>query len=228
MNPLIYSVEDDLNIQNVIKIALQNSNFDIALFSDAQTMFNELKSKKPDLFLLDIMLPNMDGLKILKKLKSESKFQKIPVMMLSAKSSEIDKVIGLDYGADDYMIKPFGVLELVSRVKALLRRYKDVETKTDIVIGNLVIKPNKYKCEYKGKEIELTKKEFDLLKMLANNRRDIVSREEILNVVWGYEYIGETRTVDVHIKEIRKKLKSAGISEKTIETARGIGYKLIL
>ncbi|XFA98383.1 response regulator transcription factor [Candidatus Izemoplasma sp. B36] len=228
MKPLIYSVEDDLNIQNVIKIALKNSNFEVEMFDNAKSMFETLKNKKPNLLLLDVMLPDMDGIEILKKLKLNPRFQNIPVMMLSAKSNEIDKVIGLDFGADDYMTKPFGVLELVSRIKALLRRFNNNNSDKQIVINDLVLTPKKYKCEYKDKEIEFTKKEFNLLKILMEKHGDIVSREEILNIVWGYEYIGETRTVDVHIKELRKKLKNAGIQEKTIETARGIGYKFIL
>lgn len=228
MKPLIYSIEDDLNIQNVIQIALKNSNFDVELFHDGKSMFKELNNKKPNLFLLDIMLPDIDGIQILKKLRSDSRFHQIPIMMLSAKSSEIDKVIGLDFGADDYMIKPFGVLELVSRVKALLRRFNKTNENNSIVVGDLVLTPKKYTCAYKDKKIDFTKKEFNLLKLLMEKQGDIVSREEILNIVWGYEYVGETRTVDVHIKELRKKLKNAGIEEKSIETARGIGYKFIL
>lgn len=228
MRPLIYSVEDDLNIQNVIKIALQNSNFDIRLFSEAEAMFQALNDQKPSLFLLDIMLPNTDGLEILRILKASSEHRQIPVMIISAKTSEIDKVIGLDIGADDYLVKPFGVLELVSRVKALLRRSSNILCNETITAGALSLIPNKFKCTYQNKTIIFTKKQFELLKLLMVKHGDVVSRDEILNEIWGYEYVGETRTVDVHIKEIRKKLKQAGISDKTIETVRGIGYTFVL
>lgn len=228
MKPLIFSVEDDLNIQNVIQIALKNSNYEIQLFDNANALFSALEFQKPDLFLLDIMLPDTDGLKILQKLKSNPKFHMIPVMIISAKISEIDRVIGLDSGADDYLIKPFGVLELVSRVKALLRRFKPESSSAIIQIGDLELNSKKYECKYQNTQIVFTKKQFDLLKLLMENYQTIVSRNDILNIVWGFEYIGETRTVDVHIKEIRRKLKDAGIEDTTIETVRGIGYKFVL
>lgn len=228
MRPLIFSVEDDLNIQNVIQIALKNSNFEIQSFNNANTLYAALDNQKPDLFLLDIMLPGIDGLDILKTLKSNPQFHNIPVMIISAKITEIDRVIGLDSGADDYLVKPFGVLELVSRVKALLRRFKSDTTSFKITIGKLELDTKKYECKYNQKPITLTKKQFDLLKLLMENHQTIVSRNDILNIVWGFEYIGETRTVDVHIKEIRRKLKNIGINDTTIETIRGIGYKFVL
>ena len=228
MKPLIYSVEDDINIQNVIQIALNNSNFDIKTFSDAQDLFVALNKQTPDLFLLDIMLPDVNGIEILKKIRENPKYALIPVMIISAKVSEIDRVIGLDSGADDYMIKPFGVLELVSRVKALLRRTKNQENNESIMVGDLVINQNKHICQYQGKEIILTRKQFELLFLLMEKNNEIISRDEILNAVWGYEYIGETRTLDVHVKEIRKRLREAGINETAIETIRGIGYRFVL
>ncbi len=228
MKPLIFSVEDDLNIQNVIQIALKNSNFDIHTFSDAKALYTALEKEKPDLFLLDIMLPDTDGLDILKKLKSNPKFHNIPVMIISAKITEVDRVIGLDLGADDYLIKPFGVLELVSRVKALLRRYKSEQSSDSMLINGLELNTKKYECIYKQNQIVFTKKQFDLLKLLMEKHNTIVSRNDILNIVWGFEYIGETRTVDVHIKEVRRKLKEAGVKGQTIETVRGIGYKFVL
>ena len=228
MKPMIFSVEDDLNIQNVIQIALQNSNFDIHLFDNAKLLFNALEQATPDLILLDIMLPDTSGLEILKKIKQTPKYYKIPVMIISAKISEIDRVIGLDAGADDYLVKPFGVLELVSRVKALLRRTQAQPSSSIITIGDLTLDTKKYECAYKGKSIVFTKKQFDLLRLLMENHQTIVSRNDILNIIWGYEYIGETRTVDVHIKEIRRKLKNAGVEVQSIETIRGIGYKFVL
>ena len=229
MKQLIYSIEDDLNIQNVIQIALQNSNFKVSLFSEAASMFKKLENEKPDLFLLDIMLPNMNGLEILKKLKSNLKHRETPIMIISAKSSEIDKVIGLDIGADDYLIKPFGVLELISRAKALLRRKRKTENINAIIIaGQLVINPKKYSCTYNNIEISFTKKQFDLLKLLVEQKGNIVSRDSALNIIWGYDFVGETRTLDVHIKEIRRKLRNAGAEDYAIETVRGVGYKYIL
>jgi two-component system alkaline phosphatase synthesis response regulator PhoP len=228
MRQLIFSVEDDHNIQNVIQIALSNSNFDIRMFENGNQLFETLETEVPNLFLLDLMLPDIDGLGILKKLKSNPKYYNIPVMIISAKVSEVDKVIGLDLGADDYLVKPFGVLELVSRVKALLRRTTPKEDISKTEINGLVINPKKYICSYKEREIIFTKKQFDLLYLLMSNHNEIVSRDDILNKVWGYEYVGETRTVDVHVKEIRRKLKEVGILEPTIETIRGIGYRFVL
>ncbi|MFO7969527.1 MAG: winged helix-turn-helix domain-containing protein [Bacillota bacterium] len=228
MKKLIFSVEDDLNIQNVLKIALENSQFEIVNFSDAKSMFNKLKSTVPDLFLLDIMLPDIDGLEIIKYLKKNKELKNIPIMIISAKTSEIDKVIGIDLGADDYLIKPFGVLELVSRVKALLRRAKTIEENDDLSINNLNLDIKHYMATYKNNNLDLTKKQFSLLKLFMENHQKTLSREEILNKIWGYDFVGETRTLDVHIKEIRKKLKNAGLEEQVIQTIRGIGYKFVL
>lgn len=228
MKPVIFSVEDDINIQNVIKIALKNSNFDIQVFDDGDSLFDVLETEIPDLVLLDLMLPKHNGLEILKKMKDNPKYHDIPVMIISAKVSEIDKVVGLDAGADDYLIKPFGVLELVSRVKAILRRYKSEEETSLLQINGLIIDEKQYLCTYEDNTVSLTRKEFELLVLLAKNKDKIVTREEILNIVWGFEYIGESRTVDVHIKEIRKKLKQSGLEDKAIETIRGIGYRFIL
>ena len=228
MKPLIFSVEDDFNIQNVIRIALENLNYDIRLFKDAVSLFSALKELTPDLFLLDVMLPDLDGIGILKILKSKPKYHDIPVMIISAKISEIDRVIGLDSGADDYLVKPFGVLELISRVKALLRRYRPTEENEIISINELVINSKKFTCHYKETPIVFSKKQFELLKLLMKNNQSIVSRHDILNIIWGYEYVGETRTVDVHIKEIRRKLKLVGTPDRIIETIRGIGYRFVL
>ncbi|MDY0317939.1 MAG: response regulator transcription factor [Candidatus Izemoplasmatales bacterium] len=226
--PIIYSVEDDLNIQNVIRIALQNTQFEIVCFSNAHDLFNQLEKSMPDLFLLDIMLPDMDGIEIIKKIKKQHKLKNIPIMVISAKTSEIDKVIGLDTGADDYLIKPFGVLELVSRVKALLRRNIELLEEDSISINGLSINKKEYSANYDNKIIRFTKKQFELLEYLMQKKDKLITRDEILNNVWGYDFFGETRTLDVHIKELRKKLKNAGIIEPTIETIRGVGYKFVL
>jgi two-component system, OmpR family, alkaline phosphatase synthesis response regulator PhoP len=228
MKPLIFSVEDDLNIQNVFNIALQNSNFAVEIFDDAEKLFNRLKVKKPDLFLLDIMLPDMDGIEIIKKIKKDPNLKNIPIMVVSAKISEVDKVIGLETGADDYLVKPFGVLELVSRVKALLRRAYRSEEGEILQVGELKLDTSNRECKYKDNSITFTKKQFELLEYLIRNHLKIVTREELLQMIWGYSFIGESRTLDVHIKDIRKKLKEAGLDKKAIETVRGVGYKLIL
>jgi len=228
MKPLVYSVEDDLNIQNVIKIALENSQFEIVNFETAKELFKKLEDMSPDIFLLDIMLPDMDGLEIIKKLKSNSKYNRIPIMVISAKTSEVDRVIGIDLGADDYLIKPFGVLELVSRVKALLRRNEDLNQPKLLEIKGLVLDPHNYSLKYNNQNLALTKKQIDLVKYFMENHQKTVTRDDILNKVWGYEFLGESRTLDVHVKEIRKKLKEAGIEEPAVETIRGVGYKFIL
>lgn len=228
MKPMIFSVEDDTNIQNVIQIALTNSNYDIQTFQDAVSLFDALKRETPDLFLLDVMLPDENGIQILKRLKADSTYNQIPVMIISAKSSELDRVIGLDSGADDYLVKPFGVLELVSRIKALLRRYQTEDVPPVLQIGPVEINQNNYTCHVSGREISLTHKQFDLLFFLMQKSKEVVSREDILNKIWGYEFIGETRTLDVHIKEIRRKLHEAGLETKAIETVRGVGYRFIL
>jgi two-component system alkaline phosphatase synthesis response regulator PhoP len=228
LKPIIYSVEDDLNIQNVIRIALQNTQFEIVCFDNAHEMFNQLEKSTPDLFLLDIMLPDMDGIEIIKRIKKQHRLKNIPIMIISAKASEIDKVIGLDTGADDYLIKPFGVLELVSRVKALLRRNDSNAEEDSINIKGLTINKKEYTALYDNKLIRFTKKQFELLEYLMTKPERLISKDEILNNVWGYDFFGETRTLDVHIKELRRKLKIAGINQEVIETIRGIGYKFVL
>lgn len=228
MRPLIFSVEDDINIQNVIKIAMQNSQLDIECFDNAKDLFKKLEEKVPDLFLLDIMLPDMNGLDIIRKIKKFERFRQIPIMIISAKTSEIDRVIGIDLGADDYMIKPFGILELIARVKALLRRNgKSIEENT-LEINGLLLNKTEHSVNYKNNQIIFTKKQFDLLEYFMQRNTKLLSREELINNVWGYDFIGESRTLDVHIKEIRRKLKLAGINGDTIKNIRGVGYKFVL
>ena len=178
---------------------------------------------KPSLILLDIMLPEEDGLSILKKLRSSPATKKIPIMMVTAKGSEYDKVIGLDNGADDYIAKPFGMMELIARVKALLRRTGKEETETEYTIGCLYVSPAKHIVQVDGKDVTLTYKEFELLSMFLKSGDVVLTRDRLLNEIWGYSFDGENRTVDVHIRTLRQKLGPAG---DLIETVRGVGYKL--
>ncbi len=225
---LIFSVEDDKNIQNVIQIALQNSGFEVQMFSESKTFFSAMETDVPELILLDVMLPGMDGISMMKTIKANPNWKRVPIMMVSAKGTEIDKVIGLDLGADDYLTKPFGVLELVSRVKALLRRTTEKPSLDLLEIKGLSLNAKEYICTYYENPINFTSKEFQLLKLLMQNHQRIVTRDDILNIVWGYDFFGETRTLDVHIKELRMKLSKAGIEDEAIQTIRGVGYKFVL
>ena len=198
-------------------------------FSAAKDMFKELERGIPNLILLDIMLPGIDGLSIIKTLKANEKYQAIPIMVISAKASEIDKVIGIDLGADDYLVKPFGVLELVSRVKALLRRNTKQEQKSQTIeINGLVLDKKSHEVFYLTKEIVLTKKQFELLEYLMSKPNKTLTREDLLNQVWGFDFVGESRTLDVHIKELRRKMQISGIDKTSIETVRSVGYKFVL
>ncbi|HKL47594.1 MAG TPA: response regulator transcription factor [Candidatus Izemoplasmatales bacterium] len=228
MKTLIYVVEDDLNIQHVIKIALENSQFHVVSFEDAKTMFQSLKKQIPHLFILDIMLPGMDGLKIIQTLRNKSDYKDIPMLIVSAKSSEIDRVVGLDIGADDYLVKPFGVLELVSRVKALLRRFQKEKPKDIIEVNGLSLNQATHELSYKERAIPITNKQFDLMKYMMINAKTILSREKLLNAVWDYDFVGESRTLDVHIKELRKRIFELTNRKDIIETIHGVGYRLSL
>ena len=179
--------------------------------------------KRQKLVLLDIMLPGEDGIEILKKLRNNAKTKNIPVIMVTAKGSEYDKVVGLDTGADDYITKPFGMMELVSRIKAVLRRTTREKEETKYQIGNLVIDVEKHKVKVDGKSVTLTLKEFELLEKLMKNRHIVLTRDRLLEEIWGYDFSGETRTVDVHVRTLRQKLGDAG---ELIETVRGVGYRI--
>ena len=227
MIPLIYSVEDDINIAKVIQIAMQNSGYEFQSFFDSKHFFEAMDIKQPDLVLLDIMLPDLDGIEVLKKIKKSPLFKSIPIMIISAKTSEIDKVIGLDAGADDYMQKPFGVLELISRVKSLLRRYHNQEEVLIIEIGDLKLDLTEHQLLFKNQVINLTVKEFQLMKLLMQSPNKTLTREEIFSQVWGYDFLGETRTLDVHIKELRLKLTTVKANPEAIQTIRGVGYKFV-
>ena len=225
MGKWIYYVEDDTSIRELVLYALKTAEFQVMGFENAASFYKRMKEQQPDLILLDIMLPDEDGVSILKKLKSRPDTENIPVIMMTAKSSEYDKVLGLDSGADDYITKPFGVMELISRVKAVIRRSDRSKGSAGEVlkIGELVLDEQKHEVYDRGQEVSLTFKEFELLSYLMKNRGLVLSRDKILNTIWNYEYEGESRTVDVHIGSLRQKLGTCGDFIKTI---RGIGYKI--
>ena len=218
---LIYIVEDDKNISEIESFSLKNAGHQTVEFPDGRSFYKELAEKKPDLILLDIMLPDEDGLSILRKIREKRETKRIPVIMVTAKTTEIDKVKGLDNGADDYMTKPFGVMELVSRVKALLRRTGEQDAEKVIKIGDLVIDDEKRKVFVSGSAVELTYKEYELLHYLAQNQEIVLPRDSIMEHIWHANGEIESRTLDVHIKTLRHKLGDAG---KYIKTVRNVGY----
>ncbi len=220
---MIYFVEDDSNIRELVVYTLNSTGFDAIGFPRPSEFWKALKAKTPDLILLDIMLPEEDGLSILKKLRSEPETASVPVIILTAKADEFDKVKGFDLGADDYVPKPFGMMELVARVKAVLRRVERETAPSEYTIGALYVCPKKHKVKVNGETVVLTLKEFDMLCYLLENKGIVLSRDQILNKVWGYSFDGESRTVDVHIRTLRQKLKEGG---DAISTIRGIGYKI--
>lgn len=222
----IYCVEDDESIRELILYALKSADYQVAGFEKGSDFFRALKDELPSLILLDIMLPEEDGIEILKKLKTESAYQKIPVIMITAKSSEYDKVKGLDSGADDYITKPFGIMELLSRIRAVLRRYEENDSSSTLIcLGDLSIDYNKRTVLFCEQPCELTYKEFELLYYLVKNQGIVLSREKILAAVWGFDFEGETRTVDMHIKTLRQKLEACGCID-LIKTVRSVGYKI--
>lgn len=220
---MIYCLEDDRSIRELIIYALKTGGFEAIGFSESRSFYEALDENLPSLILLDIMLPGKDGMEILKSLKSSAKTRNIPVIMLTAKSSEYDKVLGLDSGADDYITKPFGIMELLSRVKAVLRRSGYVVNASELSIGRLWMDIDRHVVKADGQGVTLTFKEFELLKFMLENAGIVLTRDKLLEEVWGYDYEGETRTVDVHIRTLRQKLGEAGA---VIETVRGVGYKL--
>ncbi len=220
---MIYFVEDDSNIRELVVYTLNSTGFDAIGFSRPSEFWKAIKAETPSLILLDIMLPEEDGLSILKKLRSESETASVPVIILTAKADEFDKVKGFDLGADDYVPKPFGMMELVARVKAVLRRVERETSPSDYTIGALYVCPKKHIVKVNGENVVLTLKEFDMLCYLLENKGIVLSRDQILNKVWGYSFDGESRTVDVHIRTLRQKLKEGG---DAISTIRGIGYKI--
>ena len=222
---MIYLVEDDNSIRELVAYTFNTAGLEAEGFDKPSLFWEALEKRKPDLVLLDIMLPEEDGIQILQKLRQRQDTKKLPVIMLTAKGSEYDKVMGLESGADDYVSKPFGMMELLARVKALLRRTEDLRPAQEnrYVIGDLTVNQKRHEVLVKGEAVTLTKKEFDMLCYLLENKGMVLTRDQLLNQIWGYDFDGENRTVDVHIRTLRQKLGDCGTY---IETIRGIGYKM--
>ncbi|MDO5291964.1 MAG: response regulator transcription factor [bacterium] len=218
---LVYIVEDDKNISEIESFALKNSGHTTMEFGSAKGFHKQMMDRLPDLILLDVMLPDEDGLSILKKLRSVTETRKIPVIMVTAKTTELDKVKGLDIGADDYLTKPFGVMELISRVKALLRRASGMEEEKFLTLANIFVDGEKHAVYVDDVQVELTYKEYELLKLLVQNQGIVMQRDIIMERIWGMDYEGESRTLDVHIKTLRQKLGDTG---SRIKTVRNVGY----
>lgn len=223
MGLLIYVVEDDKNICEIESYALKNSGYDVEEFGCATDFYKRLKVRIPDLVLLDIMLPDEDGLSIVQKLRGEKETKELPIILVTAKSSELDKVKGLDRGADDYISKPFGIMELISRVKALLRRSNRIQVEKNMQLDDISMNVESRMVFVQGEPLELTYKEFELCKLFLQNVGVVLQREVIMNRVWGTDYEGESRTLDMHIKTLRHKLGTQG---QHIKTVRNVGYRM--
>ena len=220
---MIYILEDDNSIRELVVYSLKNSGMDAMGFERPSDLWKQMEMEKPSLLLLDIMLPEEDGLAILQRLRSRPETHRLPIIMLTAKSSEYDKVKGLDAGADDYVVKPFGIMELISRIRALLRRVKEDKEENCYSVQSLEVYPDKHQVKAGGETVELTLKEFELLNLLISHPEMVFTREQIQDKIWGYAFDGESRTVDVHIRTLRQKLGDCG---KLIKTVRGVGYRL--
>ena len=221
MNTKALVIEDDVNIADLLRLYLEKEGFEVAIAGDGRSGLDKFEQFQPSVVLLDIMLPVMDGWQVLSEIRKTSK---TPVIMLTAKGTEYEKVRGLDLGADDYIPKPFGMMELISRVRALLRRAGDTREQTDEYrAGGLVVNTSKHTVTVNGKPVSLSLKEFEVLRLLLENRGKVLTRSSLLDAIWGYEFDGETRTVDVHMRNLRKKLGPCG---SIIGTVRGVGYKI--
>lgn len=222
----VFIVEDDANIRELVRCTLEAFSYKVSAFESAEEML--AYGKTPSVYILDIMLPGIDGIETLRRLKSNPSTKKIPVMMLTAKTSEIDKVTGLDSGADDYLPKPFGILELSARLRAVLRRaYPANEQVRHIEKNGIKIDLDKHEASKDGEPLELTLKEYELLTLLMQSCDRVVTRDELLNTIWGYEFVGETRTLDMHIKSLRAKLADDAEHPRYIKTVRGVGYRFV-
>ena len=223
----ILVIDDEEHILELLKFNLELSGFDVCVSTEANQTIELIGREKPDLLLLDWMLPKISGIDILKKIRQDEDIYDLPVIMLTAKNMEDDKIQGLNVGADDYITKPFSIKELMARINTVLRRYR-ISDKSQPVIeaGNIVLNIDQYKLTVDGLKVDLTRKEFELLKLLMENRGKVLKRDYLLEKVWGYEFYGETRTVDVHIRHLRKKLGLDETSENGIDTIRGLGYKM--
>ena len=220
---MIWCVDDDNTIRDIEVYTLTQTSFEAKGFADGISMLEALKTEKPELIVLDIMLPGKDGVEILKEIRINPETRKIPVIMATAKGTEMDKIQGLDTGADDYLVKPFGVMEMVSRIKAVLRRCEPDEKEEVLSIGEITLSDKEHLVTVNGEKVVLTFKEFEILKLFMSNPGIVFSRDKLLSEVWGIDYLGESRTVDMHIKTLRQKLGDAGA---LIETVIGVGYKM--
>lgn len=219
----ILVVEDEPSIVTLLQFNLEQAGFEVIVAMDGKEALERATTENPQLIILDLMLPQLDGLEVCKRLRSQNNM--VPILMLTAKDDELDKILGLELGADDYLTKPFSPREVVARVKAILRRAEQtaqpISEMDEIVVGELVIRPDDYEVYYRGRAVELTPKEFELLAHLARNKGRVLTRDQLLNAVWNYDFAGDTRIVDVHISHLRDKIKPT-----YIKTVRGLGYKL--
>ncbi|MBU7008600.1 response regulator transcription factor [Phosphitispora fastidiosa] len=228
--PTILVVDDESHIVELVRFNLEKEGYNVISAQDGLKAYKMAAEHKPDLIVLDVMLPEMDGFEVCRQIQKDIEMAEIPIIMLTARSEEIDKVLGLEIGADDYITKPFSPRELIARVKARLRRITAKQQNPEISgqvirINDLIIDPDRFEVVIDGTRLELTPKEFELLRILAKNRGRVLSREFLLETIWGYEYIGDSRTVDVHIRHLRQKLESDPANPRYIETVRGVGYK---
>jgi len=228
--PTILVVDDERHIVELVRFNFEKEGYNVITACDGREAYKRAQEEKPDLIVLDVMLPEMDGFEVCQAIQKDAEMSEIPIIMLTARSEEIDKILGLEIGADDYITKPFSPRELLARVKARLRRIAVKQQKTDDVSGiiridSLIIDSERFEVTLDGIKLDLTLKEFELLKFLAKSRGRVLSREFLLENIWGYEYLGDSRTVDVHIRHLRQKLESESADFKYIETVRGIGYK---
>lgn len=231
MSIKILVIEDDYNIQELLRYNLESNGYEVIAAVNGNEGYKMALNNSPDVILLDVMIPGADGLEVCKMIRMNEKIKRIPILMVTAKSEELDKILGLELGADDYITKPFSIKELIARIKAVMRRFNENKDATEekpignkLVFRNLEIDGEKYEVKIDGKKVVLTLKEFELLKILAESPGRVMTRDFLLDNVWGYEYIGGTRTVDVHIRHLRQKLWE-GQGEGMIQTIRGVGYK---
>lgn len=234
MNQRILVIEDEANIQELLKYNLEKNGYSVKASDNGIDGLQEALEEAPDLILLDLMLPGLDGLEVCKRLRMDKRTKNTPILMLTAKSEELDKILGLELGADDYITKPFSIKELIARIRAVMRRIDNGSMKEfdegvngkALKVNDIEIDSEKYEVRKKGEKIALTLKEYELLKILLENKGKVLSRDFLLDKIWGYDYAGETRTVDVHIRHIRQKLNDEG-KEHMIETIRGVGYRFV-
>ena len=225
MSSRIYAAEDDDNIREILRCTLESYGYEVEVFESAAPMLERMRQQLPDLVLMDIMMPEMDGMEALRRMKESAQTREVPVIFLTAKSSEVDKVRGLDLGAEDYITKPFGLLELAARVRAALRRQPAEHRQHRLTGGDLVIDLDNHEVTQSGRHLDLTLKEYELLRILLSNR--VVPRDELLGEIWGFDFVGETRTLDMHIKTLRAKLHDDVENPRYIKTIRSVGYKFI-